>query len=35
MGENLSESMSNMFGDNSTRYVYRGPRRIPFIGTDY
>ena len=35
MGENLSESMSNMFGNNSTRYLYRGPRRIPFIGTDY
>jgi len=35
MGENLSESMSNIFGNNRARFEYRGPRRIPFIGTDY
>ncbi len=35
MGENLSESISNIFGNNRARFEYRGPRRIPFIGTDY
>jgi len=35
MFENLSESMSNMFGNNRANFEYRGPRRIPFIGTDY